>query len=108
MKKDYTQQEEPESYQIDKCKPTGGRVLALSINDSVYSCVFFFLTGLHFFHVMVGLILLSLILWSSNFSYPKITSRYRLGYAVWAALGVVSLDDSCWVMNKIRYLQGKA
>merc|ERR1711907_844152 len=57
-------------------------ILALSINDSVYGCVFFFLTGLHFFHVMVGLILLSLILWSSNFSYPKITSRYRLGYAV--------------------------
>merc|ERR1712224_253166 len=57
-------------------------ILALSINDSVYGSVFFFLTGLHFFHVVVGLILLSLILWSSNFSYPKITSRYRLGYAV--------------------------
>ena len=27
------------------------RIMGLSINDSVYSCVFFFLTGLHFFHL---------------------------------------------------------
>merc|ERR1711976_1006608 len=27
------------------------RVMALSINDSLYSCLFFFLTGLHFFHL---------------------------------------------------------
>merc|ERR1712177_102476 len=36
------------------------RIMGLSINDSVYSCVFFFLTGLHFFHLLVGLFLLSL------------------------------------------------
>merc|ERR1711985_194872 len=36
------------------------RILGLSINDSVYSSVFFFLTGLHFFHLVVGLFLLSL------------------------------------------------
>merc|ERR1712226_782645 len=36
------------------------RIMGLSINDSVYSCVFFFLTGLHFFHLVVGLFLLSL------------------------------------------------
>merc|ERR1711871_133205 len=30
------------------------RIMGLSINDSVYSCVFFFLTGLHFFHLVVG------------------------------------------------------
>merc|ERR1739847_117914 len=35
------------------------RIMGLSINDSVYSCVFFFLTGLHFFHLVVGLFLLS-------------------------------------------------
>merc|ERR1711988_2006974 len=29
------------------------RVMGLSINDSVYSSVFFFLTGLHFFHLVV-------------------------------------------------------
>merc|ERR1711869_138921 len=33
-------------------------VIALFINDSVYSSVFFFLTGLHFFHLVVGLFLL--------------------------------------------------
>merc|ERR1711887_434669 len=56
-------------------------ILALSINDSVYGSVFFFLTGLHFFHVVVGLILISLVLWSSCFSYKvwfilRISERY--------------------------------
>merc|ERR1712149_82270 len=56
-------------------------ILALSINDSVYGSVFFFLTGLHFFHVVVGLILLSFVLWSSNFSYKshlriRVSERY--------------------------------
>merc|ERR1711948_78794 len=36
------------------------QIMGLSINDSVYSSVFFFLTGLHFFHLLVGLFLLSL------------------------------------------------
>merc|ERR1712226_253758 len=31
------------------------RIMGLSINDSVYSCLFFFLTGLHFFHLLLGL-----------------------------------------------------
>merc|ERR1712006_45632 len=31
------------------------RIMGLSINDSVYSSVFFFLTGLHFFHLLLGL-----------------------------------------------------
>merc|ERR1712066_930945 len=35
------------------------RILGLSINDSVHSSLFFFLTGLHFFHLLVGLFLLS-------------------------------------------------
>merc|ERR1711976_1045568 len=43
------------------------RVLGLFINDSVYSSVFFFLTGLHFFHLVVGLFLLSLLFWSCSF-----------------------------------------
>merc|ERR1712066_289294 len=29
------------------------RIMGLSINDSVYSSLFFFLTGLHFFHLLV-------------------------------------------------------
>merc|ERR1711976_597566 len=36
------------------------RIMGLSINDSVYSSLFFFLTGLHFFHLLLGLFLLSL------------------------------------------------
>ena len=47
------------------------RIMGLSINDSVYSCVFFFLTGLHFFHLVVGLLLLSLLSWSCSFSFRK-------------------------------------
>jgi hypothetical protein len=46
--------------------------MGLSINDSVYSCVFFFLTGLHFFHLVVGLLLLSLLFWSCSFSYENV------------------------------------
>merc|ERR1712196_709600 len=33
------------------------RIMGLSINDSVYSSLFFFLTGLHFFHLLFGLLL---------------------------------------------------
>merc|ERR1711885_2591 len=43
------------------------RIMGLSINDSVYSSVFFFLTGLHFFHLVVGLLLVSLLPWSCSF-----------------------------------------
>merc|ERR1711861_63829 len=43
------------------------RIMGLLINDSVYSCVFFFLTGLHFFHLVVGLFLLSLFFWGCSF-----------------------------------------
>merc|ERR1711871_1600672 len=45
------------------------RIMGLSINDSVYSSVFFLLTGLHFFHLVVGLLLLSLLFWGCSFSY---------------------------------------
>merc|ERR1711920_1170959 len=47
------------------------RVMGLSINDSVYSCLFFFLTGLHFFHLLFGLLLLSLFFWGCSFSVKK-------------------------------------
>merc|ERR1711959_737413 len=42
-------------------------IMSLSINDSVFSSVFFFLTGLHFFHLVVGLFLLSLFFWGCSF-----------------------------------------
>merc|ERR1712029_1314838 len=43
------------------------RSMGLSINDSVYSSLFFFLTALHFFHLVVGLFLLSLFFWGCSF-----------------------------------------
>merc|ERR1711976_691839 len=43
------------------------RIMGLSINDSVYSSLFFFLTGLHFFHLFLGLFLLSLLFWGCSF-----------------------------------------
>merc|ERR1711967_59405 len=43
------------------------RIMGLSINDSLYSSVFFFLTGLHFFHLLFGLLLLSLFFWGCGF-----------------------------------------
>ena len=49
------------------------RILALSINDSLYSSLFFFLTGLHFFHLSIGLILL-IYFWSSPPSFHSSTS----------------------------------
>lgn len=59
------------------------RILALSINDSLYSSLFFFLTGLHFFHLSIGLILL-IYFWSSPPS--RLRSR-RVAYARPPALG---------------------
>merc|ERR1712039_11385 len=44
------------------------RIMGLSINDSVYSPLFFFLTGLHFFHLLVGLLLCCLLFWSCSCS----------------------------------------
>ena len=51
------------------------RILALSINDSLYSSLFFFLTGLHFFHLSIGLILL-IYFWSAPPSRPTSSSTY--------------------------------
>merc|ERR1712226_1756294 len=42
------------------------RIMGLSINDSVYSCLFFFLTGLHFFHLLLGVLLFCLLFWACS------------------------------------------
>merc|ERR1712203_679569 len=44
------------------------RIMGLSINDSVYSCLSFFLTGLHFFHLLLGVVLQGLFFWGCSFS----------------------------------------
>ena len=54
------------------------QIMGLSINDSVYSCVFFFLTGLHFFHLLLGLLVLILLFWSCSFSFQMIISYLLL------------------------------
>merc|ERR1739844_527146 len=46
------------------------RIMGFLLNDSVYSSLFFFLTGLHFFHLLVGLLLLGLFFWGSSFPFP--------------------------------------
>ena len=48
-------------------------IISLLINDSIYSCLFFFLTGLHFFHLIIGLFLLSLLFWSCSFLYSLVS-----------------------------------
>merc|ERR1711862_1082237 len=45
------------------------QIMGLSINDSFYSCIFFFLTGLHFFHLVLGLLLISLFYWGCSFPF---------------------------------------
>merc|ERR1711998_113820 len=77
------------------------RIMGLSINDSVYSSVFFFLTGLHFFHLVVGLFLLFLFFWSSSFPYKKsslfllrvseVHLFYNLGNFYWHFLEILWL-----------------
>merc|ERR1712080_666281 len=53
------------------------RIMGLSINDSVYSSLFFFLTGLHFFHLLFGLLLCCLFFWSCSFPF-KINKNINL------------------------------
>merc|ERR1712045_512972 len=48
------------------------RIMGLSVNDSVYSSLFFFLTGLHFFHLLVGLLLLGLFFWGCSFPFKNV------------------------------------
>merc|ERR1712204_76067 len=68
------------------------RIMGLSINDSFYSCVFFFLTGLHFFHLVLGLLLISLLLWSCGFSFISFLSSFNISincYLVSTFIGIL-------------------
>merc|ERR1712244_188607 len=47
------------------------RIMSLSINDSVYSSLFFFLTGLHFFHLSFGIFLSCLFFWGCSFPFKN-------------------------------------
>merc|ERR1739846_152307 len=56
------------------------RIMGLLINDSVYSSLFFFLTGLHFFHLLLGLFLLGLFFWGCSF--PSKNENYFVNLRV--------------------------
>merc|ERR1712003_264365 len=47
------------------------QIIGLSINDSFYSCLFFFVTGIHFFHLILGLFLLCFFLCCCSFPFKK-------------------------------------
>merc|ERR1711904_182926 len=55
-------------YLPDPCELTFANTLLLS-NAAVYSSLFFFLTGLHFFHLLFGLLLLCLFFWGCSFPF---------------------------------------
>merc|ERR1711953_414274 len=77
------------------------RIMGLSINNSVYSSLFFFLTGLHFFHLVVGLLLVSLLPWNCSFPskvlsflnlrVSEIHLFYNLGNFYWHFLEILWL-----------------
>lgn len=46
--------------------------LAFYINDSIFGSIFFFLTGLHFFHVIVGIILIRIIICIFPLTIPRL------------------------------------
>merc|ERR1712108_42533 len=64
------------------------RIMGLSINDSVYSCLFFFLTGLHFFHLLLGLLLLSLLFWSCSFPFSLFSFFSYLYFIIFQNSGI--------------------
>ncbi len=69
------------------------RIMGLSINDSVYSCLFFFLTGLHFFHLVVGLFLCCVFFWSCSFSSFN-NSGFSYSFSSWC-LSRLPIESSC-------------
>ena len=56
-------------------------IIPLSINDSLYGSLFFFFTGLHFFHLIIGLLLLSLLFWSYNFLFNLFILRFTFSFS---------------------------
>merc|ERR1711862_77253 len=77
------------------------RIMGLSINDSVYSSLFFFLTGLHFFHLLVGLFLCCLFFWSCSFPHKKV---YLLGLRVSEVHLFYNLQLFYWHFLEILWL----
>ena len=47
--------------------------ITLYMNESVYVSMFFSLLGLHLFHILIGILLIGLILWTSCYSRSVLT-----------------------------------
>merc|ERR1712113_766141 len=77
------------------------RIMGLSINDSVYSSLFFFLTGLHFFHLLVGLFLCCLFFWGCSF---PLKNQYLLGLRVSEVHLFYNLQLFYWHFLEILWL----
>merc|ERR1712027_254873 len=77
------------------------RIMGLSINDSVYSCLFFFLTGLHFFHLLLGVVLQGLFFWGCSFS---VKNHYFVNLRVSEILLFYNLQLFYWHFLEILWL----
>ena len=85
--------------------------MGLSINDSVYSCLFFFLTGLHFFHLLVGLFLCCLFFWSCSFPCKSLFIINLLYHKAFITnRGFVNFVSRAYLLNSLSvyYLHLKA
>ena len=84
------------------------RIMSLSINDSVYSCLFFFLTGLHFFHLSFGLFLSCLLFWSCSFPFHFWRSRRHLSFRprdwCWSGFLFLGRSSSFSLCSRILHL----
>merc|ERR1712125_304258 len=76
------------------------RIMGLSINDSVYSCLFFFLTGLHFFHLL-RVVLQGLFFWGCSFS---VKNHYFINLRVSEILLFYNLQLFYWHFLEILWL----
>merc|ERR1712039_317932 len=76
-------------------------IMGFSIIDSVYSCLFFFLTGLHFFHLLVGLFLCCVFFWGCSF-HSK--SKYFLNLRVSGVHFFYNLQLFYWHFLEILWL----
>merc|ERR1712151_534412 len=76
-------------------------IMGLSINDSVYSCLFFFLTGLHFFHLLLGVVPQGLFFWGCSFS---VKNHYFINLRVSEVLLFYNLQLFYWHFLEILWL----
>jgi len=67
--------------------------IAYNLNDSIYSCAFFMLTGLHGLHVFVGVFLLYVCL--ERFCLQEYTTTHYLGFV--CAIWYWHFVDAVWI-----------